>query len=131
MTERFFSRSSFRMVCRINPRLLIYRSRKHVHHPVRTSKTKKTSERYESVVNTPLSSCLMTGYLASTLKSNNHDVDIVDANLYGWSFNETIQELKKRKLQIIRCSSCLFVGEHGRCVWRCSFAFEGAYLMYT
>ncbi len=56
----------------------------------------RTPDRYESVVNTPLSSCLMTGYVASTLKSNNYDVNIVDANLYGWSFNETIQELKKR-----------------------------------
>jgi radical SAM superfamily enzyme YgiQ (UPF0313 family) len=43
----------------------------------------------------------MTGYVASTLKSNNHDVDIVDANLYGWSFNETIQELKKRNFKLL------------------------------
>jgi len=61
----------------------------------------RTPDRYESVVNTPLSSCLMTGYVASTLKSNNYDVDIVDANLYGWSFNETIQELKKRDFKLL------------------------------
>ncbi|MGR3176028.1 MAG: B12-binding domain-containing radical SAM protein [Candidatus Scalindua sp.] len=61
----------------------------------------RTPNKYESVVNTPLSSCLMTGYVASTLKSNNHDVDIVDANLYGWSFNETIQELKKRNFKLL------------------------------
>ena len=61
----------------------------------------RTPERYESVVNTPLSSCLMTGYIASTLKSNHHDVDIVDANLYGWSFNETIQELKKKRFKLL------------------------------
>ncbi len=61
----------------------------------------RTYERYESVVNTPLSSCLMTGYVASNLKSNHHDVDIVDANLYGWSFNETIQELKKRNFKLL------------------------------
>src|SRR3989338_7552039 len=61
----------------------------------------RTPERYESVVNTPLSSCLMTGYIASTLKSNHHDVDIVDANLYGWSFNETIQELRKKSFKLI------------------------------
>jgi anaerobic magnesium-protoporphyrin IX monomethyl ester cyclase len=61
----------------------------------------RTPERYESVVNTPLSSCLMTGYIASTLKSNHHDVDIVDANLYGWSFHETIQELKKRSFKLL------------------------------
>lgn len=61
----------------------------------------RTPERYESVVNTPLSACLMTGYIASTLKSNDYNVNIVDANLYGWSFNETIQELKNRKLKLI------------------------------
>ena len=58
-------------------------------------------ERYESVVNTPLSSCLMTGYVASTLKSNYHDVDIVDANLYGWTFNKTIQELRKKSFNLL------------------------------
>ena len=58
-------------------------------------------ERYESVVNTPLSSCLMTGYVASTLKSNYHDVDIVDANLYGWTFNKTIQELRKKSFKLL------------------------------
>ena len=58
-------------------------------------------ERYESVVNTPLSSCLMTGYIASTLKSNHHDVEIVDANLNGWTFQETVQELKNRSVKLI------------------------------
>jgi anaerobic magnesium-protoporphyrin IX monomethyl ester cyclase len=61
----------------------------------------RTPERYESVVNTPLSSCLMTGYVASTLKSNNHDVDIVDANLYGWTFNKTIRELRKKDFKLL------------------------------
>ena len=61
----------------------------------------RTPDRYESVVNTPLSSCLMTGYVASTLKSNGYDVDIVDANLHGWSFNKTIQELKKRNFKLL------------------------------
>ena len=61
----------------------------------------RTPERYESVVNTPLSSCLITGYVASTLRSNHHDVDIVDANLNGWSFHETIQELKKKSFKLL------------------------------
>ena len=61
----------------------------------------RTPERYESVVNTPLSACLMTGYVASTLKSNYHVVDIVDANLKGWSFQETVQELKNKSFKLI------------------------------
>ncbi|MHC4267284.1 MAG: B12-binding domain-containing radical SAM protein [Planctomycetota bacterium] len=58
-------------------------------------------EKYESVVNTPLSSCLITGYIASTLKFNQYDVDIVDANLHGWHFKKTIQELGKRSIKLL------------------------------
>ncbi|MFQ5686656.1 MAG: B12-binding domain-containing radical SAM protein [Candidatus Scalindua sp.] len=61
----------------------------------------RTPDRCESVVNTPLSSCLMTGYVMSTLRSNNHSVDIVDANLYGWTFDKTIQELKKKSFKLL------------------------------
>ena len=61
----------------------------------------RSPERYESVVNTPLSACLITGYIASTLMSRHHDVDIIDANLYGWSFNDTIQELSKNSFKLL------------------------------
>ena len=61
----------------------------------------RTPERYESVVNTPLSACLMTGYIASTLMSGNHDVEIVDANLHQWSFNKTIQELSRKSFKLL------------------------------
>lgn len=69
----------------------------------------RASERYESVVNTPLSACLMTGYIASTLTTNRYDVDIVDANLRGWSFHETVQELGKK--------SCKLLGVHLVYLW--------------
>ncbi len=58
-------------------------------------------ERFEDVVNTPLSSCLMTGYIGSVLKSRNLDVEVVDANLYGWSFYKTVQELKKKEIKLL------------------------------
>ena len=61
----------------------------------------RSPERYESVVNTPLSACLMTGYIASTLMSRHHDVAVVDANLYEWSFNKTVQELSKKSFKLI------------------------------
>lgn len=61
----------------------------------------KDPKRFEDVVNTPLSSCLMTGYIASSLKSNNFDVEIIDANLHGWSFNETIHELKSKSFKLL------------------------------
>ena len=61
----------------------------------------RTPERYESVVNTPLSACLMTSYIASTLISRHLDVEIVDANLYEWSFNKTIQNLRKKSFKLL------------------------------
>ncbi|ODS32438.1 MAG: hypothetical protein SCARUB_02426 [Candidatus Scalindua rubra] len=61
----------------------------------------KNHKRFEDVVNTPLSSCLMTGYIASTLKLRQHDVEIIDANLHEWSFYKTIQELKKENFSLL------------------------------
>ncbi|MBC8551505.1 MAG: radical SAM protein [Candidatus Brocadiales bacterium] len=61
----------------------------------------RSPERYESVVNTPLSACLMTGYIASTLMSSHHDVAVVDANLYQWSFDRTIQELREKSFKLL------------------------------
>ena len=58
-------------------------------------------KRLEDVVNTPLSSCLMTGYIASVLKSRNLGVEIVDANLRGWSFYKTVKELKKKSFGLL------------------------------
>jgi radical SAM superfamily enzyme YgiQ (UPF0313 family) len=61
----------------------------------------RSPERYESVVNTPLSACLMTGYIASTLMSRHLDVTVVDANLKGWTFQETFHELKNKNIKLI------------------------------
>ncbi|HJO56108.1 MAG TPA: hypothetical protein QF423_05495, partial [Candidatus Scalindua sp.] len=61
----------------------------------------RSPERYESVVNTPLSACLMTGYIASTLMSRHHDVTVVDANLYEWSFDKTVNELSKKSFKLL------------------------------
>jgi Fe-S oxidoreductase len=61
----------------------------------------RSPERYESVVNTPLSACLMTGYIASTLMSRHLDVEVVDANLYQWSFDRTIQELREKSFKLL------------------------------
>ncbi len=58
-------------------------------------------ERYESVVNTPLSACLITGHIAAMLKVSQYNVDIVDANLHGWTFKKTIQELGKRSIKLL------------------------------
>ncbi|MHC4139156.1 MAG: B12-binding domain-containing radical SAM protein [Planctomycetota bacterium] len=61
----------------------------------------RSPERYETVVNTPLSACLMTGYIASTLMSRHHDVAVVDANLYEWSFDKTVKVLGKKSFKLL------------------------------
>ena len=61
----------------------------------------RSPERYETVVNTPLSACLMTGYIASTLLSRHHDVAVVDANLYDWSFDKTVKVLGKKNFKLL------------------------------
>ena len=43
----------------------------------------------------------MTGSVASVLKSKNLDVEVVDANLYRWSFYKTVQELKKKSIKLL------------------------------
>ncbi|MGR3309394.1 MAG: B12-binding domain-containing radical SAM protein [Candidatus Brocadiales bacterium] len=58
-------------------------------------------ERFQDVVNAPLSACLTTGYIASVLHANNIQVEIVDANLYGWSVERTIAELCKKPFDIL------------------------------
>ena len=61
----------------------------------------RSPEKYESVVNTPLSACLMTGYIASALLSRQHKVAVVDANLYEWSFDKTVNEVSKKSFKLL------------------------------
>lgn len=58
-------------------------------------------ERFQDVVNAPLSACLTTGYIASVLHANNIQVEIIDANLYGWSAEKTIAELCKKPFDLL------------------------------
>ncbi|MGR3221426.1 MAG: B12-binding domain-containing radical SAM protein [Candidatus Anammoxibacter sp.] len=51
------------------------------------------SHRTEDVVNSPLSACLMTCYIASVLESNGIKVEIIDANTSGLSIKDTIVRL--------------------------------------
>jgi len=49
--------------------------------------------RAEDVVNAPLSSCMFTGYVGAMLQSGGHAAEMVDANLQGWSCDETATRL--------------------------------------
>ncbi|MCL5982473.1 MAG: B12-binding domain-containing radical SAM protein [Firmicutes bacterium] len=45
-------------------------------------------ERCNDIANTPLSSCLLTGYTAAVLRSKGHEVKIVEGHLDGLSYRE-------------------------------------------
>ncbi|HHT9116784.1 MAG TPA: B12-binding domain-containing radical SAM protein, partial [Candidatus Wunengus californicus] len=61
----------------------------------------KNPDRFEDVVNAPLSACLFTGYIASVLRENKIDVEIINAHLYDWSIEETITHLSKKSFQFL------------------------------
>ena len=58
-------------------------------------------KRAEDVVNSPLSACLMTGYIASVLESNGINIEVIDANTSGLSIKDTIERLKDRSFLLI------------------------------
>jgi len=45
-------------------------------------------ERCNDIANTPLSSCLLTGYTAAVLRSRGHEVEIIEGYLDGLSYRE-------------------------------------------
>jgi len=56
----------------------------------------ENTNRFEDVVNAPLSACLFTGYIASILKENNIETEIVNAYLYDWSIDFTLSHIAKK-----------------------------------
>lgn len=56
---------------------------------------------FEDIVNAPLSSSLFTGYAASILSNHGFEVEIIDANLSGWSVAETIQNLAQERFDLV------------------------------
>jgi anaerobic magnesium-protoporphyrin IX monomethyl ester cyclase len=58
-------------------------------------------ERCNDIANTPLSSCLLTGYAAGMLKSKGHEVEIVEGYLYGLSYEEIASRVRAMKPDIL------------------------------
>ena len=58
-------------------------------------------ERCNDIANTPLSSCLLTGYAAGMLKSKGHDVDIVEGYLDGLAYEEIASRVRAVKPDIL------------------------------
>jgi radical SAM superfamily enzyme YgiQ (UPF0313 family) len=58
-------------------------------------------ERCNDIANTPLSSCLLTGYAAGMLKSKGHDVEIVEGYLDGLAYEEIASRVRAMKPDIL------------------------------
>jgi radical SAM superfamily enzyme YgiQ (UPF0313 family) len=71
----------------------------------------KNPKRFEDVVNAPLSACLFTGYIASVLRENKIDVEIINAHLCDWSTEQTIIHLKKKSFWLL-CVHTVFLWEN-------------------
>jgi len=60
-----------------------------------------SSERCNDIANTPLSSCLLTGYAAGILKSKGHEVEIVEGHLDGLSYEEITSKVNDMNPDIL------------------------------
>ncbi len=58
-------------------------------------------ERCNDIANTPLSSCLLTGYAAGMLKSKGHDVEIVEGYLDALTYEEIATRVRAVKPDIL------------------------------
>lgn len=53
----------------------------------------RSANHFNDIANTPLSSCLMSGYIASLLQANDIETDILDAYLGRYSFQRMVEEV--------------------------------------
>ncbi len=67
-------------------------------------------ERFEDVVNAPLSACLFTGYIASVLRENSIEPEIINAHLNDWSKEQTIAYLSKKSFLLL-CVHTMYLWE--------------------
>ena len=83
----------------------------------------KNPDRFEDVVNAPLSACLFTGYIASVLRENKIDVEIINAHLYDWSIEETITQLTRKHFPLL-CVHTVYVWERTQDIFNMLYALK-------
>ncbi len=60
-----------------------------------------TPERCNDIANTPLSSCLLSGYAAAMLKRDGHDVEIIEGHLDGLSYEDIWNNVSSMKPDLL------------------------------
>ena len=83
----------------------------------------KNPDRFEDVVNAPLSACLFTGYIASVLHDNKIDVEIINAHLYDWSIEETITQLTRKHFPLL-CVHTVYLWERTQDIFNMLYALK-------
>jgi len=61
----------------------------------------RSAVHFNDIANTPLSSCLTSGYIASLLQVNDIETEILDANLTRYSFRQMIEEVIGKEFDIL------------------------------
>lgn len=67
--------------------------------------------RFNDIANTPLWSCLMGGYVASTLKAAGHNVRLIDCTVNGWDFSRTADEINSFSPALLAVN-CVYIWEN-------------------
>ena len=70
----------------------------------------KNPNRFEDVVNAPLSACLFTGYISSVLHKNKIEAEIINAHLYDWSIEKTVSFLSSKNIPLL-CVHAVYLWE--------------------
>ena len=61
----------------------------------------KSATHFNDIANTPLSSCLISGYIASLLQANDIETEILDTYLGRFSFERMVEEVIEKKCDIL------------------------------
>ncbi len=71
----------------------------------------RSEQRFNDIANTPLWSCLMGGYAASSLRAAGHDVIFMDTTVSGWDFEQTQYEILEQRSDVL-CINAVYFWEH-------------------
>lgn len=72
--------------------------------------------RFNDIANTPLWSCLMGGYVASSLKAAGHEVELIDATVNGWDFFRTAGEILTISPALLAVN-CVYIWENTHAIF--------------
>lgn len=71
----------------------------------------RSEKRFNDIANTPLWSCLMGGYAASSMEQSGHEVWFLDATIKRWDFSRTEQEILSLSPAML-CVNAVYFWEH-------------------